>query len=98
MAEFLEGRHQIGHGPSPALQSPYQHDVNLTSPRRLQQLLPQLTLGCSGADLFHLHSNRPTTFGDVLPHGTALEWQSLLVVGGDAGVQAGAARSFSSAS
>src|SRR5271157_1173379 len=98
MAQFLKCSHQVRYRPSPAVQPPHQHHIDLATARGLQQLLTKLTLGSSGADLPNLHDNAPASSCRVLPHGTALKWQSLLVVGGHAGVETSSARSFPPAS
>src|SRR5271157_3524991 len=92
MAEFLKGGHQVCRRPSPAIQPPDYDHVNLAAPRRFQQLLPQFPLGGSGADLFDLQGDVPAPLGNVFPHGTVLQWQSLLVVRRDTGVEASAHR------
>jgi hypothetical protein len=42
----------------------------------------------AGADLFDLRDDGPTALGCVFAHGTDLQRQRLLIVGGDAGVEA----------
>src|SRR5271157_6351977 len=98
MFQFPQSAEQVGDRASPTIQSPHQHGVDLATARGLQQLLTKLTLGSSGADLPNLHDNAPASSCRVLPHGTALKWQSLLVVGGHAGVETSSARSFPPAS
>src|ERR1039458_8318492 len=45
MLKFLKCGEQIGDRSAPAVQSPYQHDIDLPAPSSFQQLLPQLALG-----------------------------------------------------
>ena len=69
---FLQGGEQTGDRSSPAIEPPHQHEIGLSAPCRVQQFLPQLTLGCTGVDLFHLQGDGPATSGSVLAHGAIL--------------------------
>src|ERR1035441_10594327 len=60
----------------------------LDAARRIQQLLPQLPLRCTGTDLFHLQGYCPAPPGGVFPKRADLQRDGLLVVRGDAGIQA----------
>ena len=96
MFQFLQAGEQVGHGCSPAIQAPHHNNVDLPAPCRFHHFFATLPLCCTGADLFHLHGNGPATPGGIFAHGAALHGQGLLVVGGDAGIKAGAGRSFRS--
>src|ERR1700730_11823820 len=90
MFQFLEGRQQIRYGPAPAVQSPDQDHIDLAAASGLQQFLTSLSLRRTGADLTDLHSDGPAPPADILPQGVNLQRNGLLVVGGHAGVEAGA--------
>ena len=90
MLQFLKGRQQIRYRPAPAVQPPHQHDIDLAAACGLQQFLASFSLGRTGANLTDLHGDRPAAPGGILPHGAALHRKRLLIVGGNAGVQAGA--------
>ena len=51
MLQFLKGCQQIRYRPAPAVQPPYQHDVDLAAAGGLQQFLTSFSLGRTGADL-----------------------------------------------
>jgi len=85
---FLRSRQQVRHRPTPAVQSPYQHCVDFTAARGLQQFLTRLSLRRTRANLADLQGDLPTSPDGILPHGTALYGQCLLIVGGHAGVEA----------
>ena len=90
MLQFLERRQQIRYRPAPAVQPPHQHHIDLAAAGGLQQFLASFSLGRTGTDLTDLHGDRPAAPGGILPHGATLHGQRLLIVGGNAGVQAGA--------
>src|ERR1035438_59868 len=90
MLKFMQSREQVGDRSSPAVQTPHHNNVDLSSPCRFQQFLPELPLCCSGADFFHLHGDGPAAPGSVLTHSAALLGERLLVQGGDTSIQAGA--------
>ena len=92
MFQFLQRGEQVGYRSSPAIQPPHQHHIDLPAPRSFHQLLPQLPLGCTGADFFHLHGDGPATPGGILAHGAVLHGQCLLILSGDSGIEAGADR------
>jgi len=68
---------------------PHQHYIDLSAAGGLEQFLTSFALGPSGANLTDLHADRPAASGGILPHGAALHRKCLLVIGGNAGVQAG---------
>ena len=90
MLQFLERRQQIRYRPAPAVQPPDQHHIDLPAAGGLQQFLTSFSLGRPGANLADLHGDRPAAPGGILPHGATLHRKRLLIVGGNAGVQAGA--------
>ena len=90
MLQFLERRQQIRHRPAPAIQSPHQHDIDLAAACGLQQFLASFSLGRAGADLTDLHGDGPAAPGGILAHGADLHRQRLLIVRGNAGVEADA--------
>ena len=90
MLQFLKGRQQIRYRPAPAVQPPHQHDIDLAAAGGLQQFLTSFSLGRTGADLTDLHGNGPAAPGGILPHGATLHRQRLLIVSGNAGIQASA--------
>ena len=51
MLQLLEGCQQIRYRPTPAVQSPDQHDIDLAAACGLQQFLTSFSLGRTGADL-----------------------------------------------
>ena len=51
MLQFLKGCQQIRYRPAPAVQPPYQHDIDLAAACGLQQFLTSFSLGRTGADL-----------------------------------------------
>src|SRR5450759_67374 len=90
MLQFLESCQQVRHRSAPSVQPPHQHHIDFAAARRLQQLLPQLPLRGAATDLFHLHSDSPAPPGGVFAECADLQWNSLLVVRGAAGVETGA--------
>ena len=90
MFQFLQSGEQVGYRSSPAVQSPYHNHVDLSSPCGFHQLLPHLPLGCTGADFLHLQGDGPTTPRGIFAHGAILHGQRLLILSGDAGIEAGA--------
>ena len=88
MLQFLEGRQQIRYRPAPAVQSPHQHYVDLSAAGGLQQFLPRFSLGRTGANLTDLHGNASSPAGRRTPAWPGSAWQRLLIVGGNAGVEA----------
>src|SRR5271165_4544766 len=89
MLQFLQSREQVRYGSSPAVQPPHHNHVDLSAPCRFQQFLPALPLCCSGADLFHLNGDGPATPDSILAHSPVLHGQRLLILSGDAGIEAG---------
>ena len=69
------------------VQTPHQHDVDLSAARGFQQFLALFPLGRARADVFHLQSDPPAPAGGVFPQGAVLQGESLLVVRGHAGVE-----------
>ncbi|HEX3993612.1 MAG TPA: hypothetical protein VHX39_20780 [Acetobacteraceae bacterium] len=61
--QFLEGREQVRHRPSPAIQPPHQHYIDCAAPRGLDQLLTGLPLDNTRTDLAHLHCDGPAAPG-----------------------------------
>jgi len=59
MFQFLERCQQIGNRPAPAVQPPYQHDIDLSAAGGLQQFLTSFSLGRTRANLKDLHGDRP---------------------------------------
>jgi alpha-beta hydrolase superfamily lysophospholipase len=53
MLQFLQGCQQIRYRPAPAVQSPNQHDIDLSAAGGLQQFLTSFSLGRTGANLRH---------------------------------------------
>lgn len=90
MLQFLECGEQIRYRPAPAVQPPNQHDIDLAAACGLQQFLTSLSPRRTGTDLTNLHGDRPAAPGSILPHGATLHGQCLLIVRGNAGVQASA--------
>jgi hypothetical protein len=80
MFEFLQGCQQIRYRPAPAIQPPYQDNVDLAAARRRHQILPAFALRGARGDFFHLENNLPTPAGGVFLHRFALHGQSLLVL------------------
>jgi hypothetical protein len=87
MLQFLECGQQVRYRPAPAVQPPHQHQVDLPASGRFQQLLTRLSLRRAGANLTDLQSDRPASPGGILTHRPVLHGESLLVIGGNAGVQ-----------
>ncbi len=71
----------------PAIGPPDQHGVDLPALRSFQQFLPQLSPGCTGADLLHLQGDGPAAPGGMLAHCTILHGQCLLVGGGNTRIE-----------
>src|SRR5579872_740092 len=90
MLQFLKGCQQIRYRSAPAVQPPDQHDIDLAAAGCFQKLLTSLSLGGAGANLADLHGDLPAASGSILPHGTTLHGQRVLIVGRNAGVQASA--------
>ena len=90
MLQFLKCNEQIGDRSSPAIEPPHQHDIDLPAPRSFQQPLPQLALDRTGSDFLHLHGDGPATPGGIFAHSAVLHGQRLLILSGDAGIEAGA--------
>ena len=90
MLQFLKRRQKVRHGAAPTVEAPNQHNIDFAASRRLQQLLPKLSLGCTAADLLHLQRDSPGPPSGVFPQGADLQGDGLLVAGGDAGVEADA--------
>ena len=88
MLEFLERAHQIGDGPPPAIQTPHHHNIDFTPSRSSEQSFAQLALGRTRADLFDLDDDHPAALDCVFAQGADLQRQCLLIVRGNAGVQA----------
>ena len=88
MLKFLERRNQVSHGSAPAIQAPHQHDIDFAPSCRGDQGCASFPLCRAGADLFDLRDDGPTALGCVFAHGTDLQRQRLLIVGGNAGVEA----------
>ena len=88
--QLLKGCQQIRYRPAPAVQPPHQHNIDLATAGGLQQFLASFSLGRTGADLTDIHGNGPAPPGSVLLHGATLHRQRLLIVRGNAGVQASA--------
>ncbi len=88
MLEFLKRRNQICHGPAPAIQTPNQDDIDFAPSCRGDQSCASFPVRRAGADLFHLREDGPTALGCVFAHGADLQRKRLLVVGGNAGVEA----------
>jgi hypothetical protein len=88
MAQFLKCGDQIGQRTAPAIQSPYQHDIDLAPASSLQQFLASLPLRRTGANLTHLHRNRPAATRCVFAKSAILHGKGLLVVRGHAGIEA----------
>jgi len=86
--QFLEGRQQVRHRSPPTVQPPHQHDIDLATAGRLHQFLASFSLGRTRANLADLQGDRPAAPGRILAHDTALHRKSLLVDGGNTGVQA----------
>jgi hypothetical protein len=61
----------------------------------LQQFLTSLSPRRTGTDLADLQGNRPAASGGILPHGVTLHRHSLLIVRGNAGVEAYSGRDLS---
>src|SRR5262245_26852549 len=87
MFELLKCGQQIRHRSAPPIQAPHQHHVDFPPARRFQQSLSCLPPGRTGADLTHLESDHPTTTAGILAHGPVLHHESLLIIGGNAGIQ-----------
>ena len=88
MIQFLECGDQIRQRSSPAVQTPDEHDIDLAPSRCFHQLLPQFAFGSAGADFLHLQDDGPAARGGVLAHGAHLQRKRLLILCGDAGIQA----------
>ena len=88
MLQFLERRNQIRDGPAPAIQTPHQHDIDFAPSCGSEQCFAQLALRRAGADLFDLRDDGPAALGCVFAQGADLQRQCLLIVRGNASVQA----------
>ena len=86
--QLLERRNQIRHGTALAVQAPHQHDIDFTSSCGSDQDIAPLALRRAGADFFDLRDDSPVALGRELAHGANLQRQCLLIVGGNASVQA----------
>jgi hypothetical protein len=75
---------QLDYRPTPTIQPPYRHCVDLPATRGLQQRLPSLKLGSTRTDFFRLQCDGPALPGGVFPHRPGLQWDGLLVMAGDA--------------
>ncbi len=88
MLKFLERRYQVCDGPAPAIQTPHQDDIDFAPTCGSDQSCSQLALRSAGADLLDLRNDFPAALERVLAHGANLQRQRLLVVCGNASVQA----------
>src|SRR6202795_4133439 len=88
MLKFLECRYQVRDGPAPAIQTPHHHDIDFTPSCSSEQRFAQLALGRARADLFDLRDDSPAALGCIFAEGADLQRQRLLIVRGDASVQA----------
>ena len=72
---------------APPIQSPDQHDIDLTSPCRSHQLFAKFALHRTGTDFFDLNRDLPAALRRVLAHASHLQRQSLLILCGYASVE-----------
>jgi hypothetical protein len=78
---------KIGKRSPPAIQAPDEDCVDLASTNSGQQVFAPGPLQCGRNDLLYLDGNVPASTDGILAHGFDLQWKSLLIVGGDAGVE-----------
>ena len=74
MLKFLERRYQVRDGAAPAIQTPYQDDIDFATTCGSDQSCAQLALRSAGADLFDLRDDAPAALGGVFAHGADLQW------------------------
>ena len=86
--EFLKGGQQVRYRPAPAVQAPYQNQIDLAAASGFHQFLAGFSSRRPGVHLADLQSDRPAPSGRILPHGPVLHRESLLVIRGHAGIQA----------
>ncbi len=89
MLRLLKGRQQIGYGAAPAVQASNQHQIDVPATGGFQSFLAGFPSRCPEYHLPDLQGNRLAAQGGILPHRPVLHRQSLLVIRGNAGVQAG---------
>ena len=87
--QFLKRRQEIRDGSSLAIEPSDQHYVNLSAACGFQDFVPRLSLHRPGANFTDLHGDRPAAPSGILSQSAALHRQRLLIVGGNAGVEAG---------
>ena len=80
---------QIRYRPAPAVQSPHQDYIDLPAAGSLQYLLASFSLAAPDPTSRTCMAMAPAPSGGILAHGVALHRKCLLIVGGNAGVQAG---------
>jgi hypothetical protein len=80
---------QGAHYDSPRI-TPNQDQVDLPPPRRPDQILALWALANARPNVLHRQDDGPSAMIGELAHGRGLQWQRLLVVSGDAGIEADA--------
>jgi hypothetical protein len=89
MFQLLECRQQIRHRPTPPVQSPHQHDIDVATACGFDQSFTCFSLCRTGANFTYLYGDRPSTPDNIFPHGAMLHRQRLLISGGTAGAATG---------
>jgi hypothetical protein len=72
MIQFLESCQKVRHGPTPAIEAPHDHYIDLSAAGGLQQFLTCFSLSRTGTDFTDVHGDHPATPDGILPHGAAL--------------------------
>ena len=72
MFQFLKSCQQVCDRPAPAVQSPYEHYIDVPATRSLQDSLAGFSFCRTRANFPDLQGNGPATPGGILTHGAAL--------------------------
>ena|GEM_PF-6768122 len=73
----------------PSIQPPHQYHIDFPATCSLHQFFPHLPPRHTRTDLSYLHRSGPSYAGWLLAHAPVLHWQRLVILRGNAGMQAG---------
>lgn len=87
LSQLFQCDNKIGKRSPPAIQPQDEDCVDLASTNSGKQVFAPGPLQCARTDLLYLDGNLPASTDGILAHGFDLQWKSLVIVGGDAGVE-----------
>ena len=85
--KLLQGGNEVQKRSPPSVQTPDHNGIELATSSYFEDFLPLRSRLGTGADFFDFRGDRPATSLGVGAHGRELHRQSLLIMGGDSGVE-----------